>query len=186
MFALAPLAILALALGVRADLVVSTPASITQCSSVTFQISGSSTGPFYAFVVDSTNPCGDALAEIDNISGTSFTWTPNVPSGTSVMIALEADDGTEGWSGAVTIGAGDSSCLTGASSSSSSAASSSSSSSHAASTARSGTTYVAPENVAPSASVAQDQSPTSGASRSVVGVSSIVALVGAAVAALSL
>jgi len=185
MFALAPLAILALALGVRADLVVSTPDSITQCSPVTFQISGSSTGPFYAFVVDSTNPCGDALAEIDNISGTSFTWTPNVPSGTSVMIALEADDGTEGWSGAVTIAAGDSSCLTGASSSSS-VASSSSSSSHAASTARSGTTYVAPENVAPSASVAQDQSPTSGASRSVVGVSSIVALVGAAVAALSL
>lgn len=186
MFALAPLAILALALGVRADLVVSTPDSLTQCQQATFQISGSSQGPYYAFIVNSNDPCGDALQEIDNISGTSFNWNVNVPSGTSVMVALESEDGTEGWSGAITIGSGDGSCL----SSSSSAASSTpaSSSSHAASTAHAGSTYVVPENVAASqsASLAQDQNTTSGASRSVVGVSSIVALVGAAVAALSL
>lgn len=190
MFALASLAVLALAIGARADLVISTPASITQCQPVTFQISGSSTGPYYAFFVDSSNPCGDALAEVDNIAGPSFTWTPNLPAGSSIMVALESEDGTEGWSGAVTIGAGDSSCLTGAASSAAST--------HAAAAA--GTTVAgnpttfsaahttsrtqAPVNAA--SNVPASDSSSNGASRSVVGFGSALALVGAAVAAFAL
>lgn len=181
MFAIASLAVLALALGVRADLVIDTPDSITQCSPVTFQISGSTPGPYYAFVVNSGDPCGNALAEIDNISGNSFTWTPTVPAGTSIAIAIESEDGsTEGWSGAVTIGAGDSGCLTGSSSAPASSSTPATTTTHSTAHA---VTYSAPENVASDAAATTS---TSGASRAVVGASSVLALVGAAVAALSL
>lgn len=191
MFArLASLAVLALAIGARADLVVSTPGSITQCQPVTFQISGSSSGPFFAFIVDSTNPCGDALAEVDNISGSSFTWTPTVAAGTSIMIALESEDGSEGWSGAVTIAAGDNSCLSGASSGASSAPPTTTAAAYSpteliATVAHttSHSASVVPVNAATDLP-ASDSS--NGASRSVVGFGSALALVGAAVAAFAL
>lgn len=188
MFArLASLAVVALAIGARADVVVSTPGSITQCQPVTFQISGSSTGPFYAFFVDGTNPCGDALDELDNISGSSFTWTPKVAPGTSIMVALESEDGTEGWSGAVTVGAGDSSCLSGASSAAATTpATTASPTTLVANVAHttSHTASVVPVNAA--TDLPASGSSNGAGSRAVVGFGSALALVGAAVAAFAL
>jgi hypothetical protein len=184
MFAFTSLALLALAIGVRADLIVSTPPSATQCQDVTFQITGSTTGPFHAFIVDASNPCGDQLDEVLSITGSSFTWTPKANvAGKTVMIALENDDASvEGWSGGVTVAAGDDSCETGASSSSSvntpaAIVTTPHSTTHAAAA-----TYSAPVNAGSDNSndgtVSDD---SSDASRVAVGVSGMLALIGAAV-----
>jgi hypothetical protein len=190
MFAFASLAVLALAIGVRADLVISTPSSATQCQPVTFQISGSTSGPYYAFVVDASNPCGDALAEIDNIQGTSFTWSPTVAAGETVAIALEANDGTEAWSGSFTVGAGDSSCITTSASASSTSTGTTSTPAVAAALTHTTPSTTHTTGTAPPVNAASnaplDNSTHSGASRAVVGFSGMAALIGAAVVAFSL
>lgn len=95
------------------------------------------------FVVKPSDPCGDSLADVHGLSGNSFEWVANVPAGTPVQFEIEDDEGNAGWSGAVTVGAGDASCLSASSSSSSAAEteapSSSASRSTASSTSRSST-----------------------------------------------
>ncbi|KAG8832547.1 hypothetical protein FRB91_009218 [Serendipita sp. 411] len=121
MFAFTSLVVLAIAaLGARADLVISTPPSLTLCQKANFQVTGSNGGSLYAVVVKASDPCGDPLKEID-VTGT-FDWVVNVPAGETVMLAVEDEHGNEAWTGALKIQDGDSSCLTGASASTSTSA----------------------------------------------------------------
>jgi hypothetical protein len=188
MFAFTSLALLALAAIARADtgdLHVDTPvSSATQCQSITFTISGSVTGPFHAFIVDSTNPCGDSIAEILNISGSTFTYTPKADVvGKSVQIALENNDGTaEGWSGAFSVAAGDDSCET----SSTPAATTPAAVAHTTTSRASVASVSAPVNAGSDNTSGTVSDDTSGASRAAVGLSGILALVGAAVVSFAL
>jgi len=189
MFAFTSLALLALAAIARADtgdLHVDTPvSSATQCQSITFTISGTVSGPFAAFIVDSSSPCGDSLDEVLNISGSTFTYTPkaNVV-GKSIQIALENDDGTaEGWSGAFTVAAGNDSCET---SSTSAAATTPAVAAHTTSTRASVPAVSAPVNAGSGNSDSTVSDDTSGASRAAIGLSGVLALVGAAVVSFAL
>ncbi|KAG8832881.1 hypothetical protein FRC17_000451 [Serendipita sp. 399] len=120
MFAFTTLAVLALAaLGARADIVISTPPSLVVCQKANFQVTGwNGQGSLYAVVVKASDPCGDALKEID-VNG-SFDWTVDLPAGERVMVAIEDKDGNEAWTGALEIQPGDSSCVTSAAASSTS------------------------------------------------------------------
>lgn len=181
MFAVATLATLALALQARA-FTVSTPSSLTLCQDAEFDIIGGNSGDTYtAYFVHSEDPCGDELFHIGGLSGTSFNWKVNVTAGTSVMVALDNGTDDEQWTGGVTVTGSDTSCLTGASSSTSSTTSSSSShsSTHAAAT------YTAPINAASSAP-SGTAAATNGASRAVFGISSAIAVLGAAAVGLTL
>lgn len=57
--------------------------------------------PFGNILVTSID-VGCYRKEIEDITGDSFTWTVDLPAGTQVMVALEADSG-EAWSGAVSV-----------------------------------------------------------------------------------
>lgn len=106
------------------------------------------------FVVKPSDPCGDSIADVHGLSGSSFEWVANVPAGTPVQFQIEDDDGNAGWSAALTVTDGDASCLSASSSSApaeteaaSSSARSSASSTSRSSTSRSTATDV-PANVA--------------------------------------
>jgi len=178
MFAIAPLATI-LALAVTASAYgVSTPASLELCKDAKYVISGASaTDKFTAFFVHANDPCGNEIHHID-VTGTEFTWKVNATVGAQIMVAL--DNGTdEQWSGAVTVTGSDTSCVTAAADPAARATSSSSS--------RAGATYNAPVNAASSAPAsATDSGTPNGASRAVFGISSAIALIGAAVVGVSL
>ncbi|CAG7849198.1 SubName: Full=Uncharacterized protein {ECO:0000313/EMBL:CCA74251.1} [Serendipita indica DSM 11827] len=109
--------VLALALGAAADLTLSTPASVPQCGKITFSVGGA-TGGYSMFVVKPSDPCGDSIVDVHGLSGPTFEWIANVPEGTPVQFEVEDNDGNAGWSAALTVGAGDASCLSASSSSS--------------------------------------------------------------------
>jgi len=97
---------------VLADFAINTPALI-QCQDA--KISWEATkGPYNLIVVPAENPCGDALADLGDHTGTSMTWKPTLPAGTKVQLSLEDVNGDEAWSGTITVGAGnDTSCVPG-------------------------------------------------------------------------
>jgi len=179
MFAIAPIAaILALAVSASAyD--ISTPEKLELCQDAKYTITGASaTDHFTAFFLHASDPCGNEIHHID-VTGSEFTWKVNATAGTSIIVAL--DNGTdEKWSGAVTVTGSDTSCVTASSDSAARGSASSSSSS------RTGATYTAPVNAASSAPSATDSGSPSGASRAVFGISSALALIGAAVVGVSL
>jgi len=185
MFALASLAALTLAT-VASGFSVSTPASIELCKPTSWDIIDGGSATYTAYFVYGDNPCGDELYQIGGITGGSFSWTVNmtIPAGESIMVAL--DDGTnEAWSGAVTVTGSDTSCFTAAavsSSSSTSASSSTHSTTHAA-------TYTAPVNAASNVSPTASDAAAAGngaGSRAALGLTSALAVIGAAVVGLSL
>ncbi|KAF9456763.1 hypothetical protein BDZ94DRAFT_1274884 [Collybia nuda] len=95
--------------GVLADFAVNTP-SINQCKDV--KISWEATkGPYNLIVVPAENPCEDVLADLGDHDSTTFTWTPKLAPGTKVQLSVEDADGDEAWSGQITIGKGDTSCI---------------------------------------------------------------------------
>jgi len=102
--------------GARADLVLDTPSSLTQCQNVTITWTPTS-GPYNLIVVPTDDPCGDIIADLGDFDGTSASWNVNVTAGQSVTLSLEDSQGNEAWSGAVTVGGGSSACLDIASSS---------------------------------------------------------------------
>jgi len=96
--------------GARAQLVLYTPASLTQCQPTNITWSASN-GPYNLIAVSSEDPCGDILADIGDFYTTSASWNVNVTAGESITFSLEDGDGNEAWSGSVTVGSGDTSCL---------------------------------------------------------------------------
>ncbi|EEB93923.1 hypothetical protein MPER_07356, partial [Moniliophthora perniciosa FA553] len=69
-------------------------------------------GPYNIPVVPANDPCeGDVLADLGDTDATSVTWKPDLPAGWQVILsALDGND-EEAWSGTITIGGGDSSCV---------------------------------------------------------------------------
>lgn len=100
------------ALGASAQLVLYTPASLNECQNTTITWTAS-TGPYSLFVVDTADPCGDALVDFGDIDGITASWNVNITAGTSVTLTVIDDADNEAWSNAVTIGSGDSSCIIG-------------------------------------------------------------------------
>lgn len=175
MFALAPLAALALAASASA-FSISTPEKLELCKDAKFTISGASASDhFTAFFVHGNDPCGDEIFHLD-VTGSEIVWKVNATAGTSIMVAL--DNGSdEQWSGAVTVTGSDTSCLTSSSSNRGSGSASSSASRTAA--------YTPPANAASSVPSGSDAA-NAGTTRAVFGISSALALIGAAVVGVSL
>lgn len=182
MFAVATIATLALAIQASA-FTVSTPASLTLCQDARFDITGGNSGDTYtAYFVHSNDPCGDELFHISGLSGDHFNWKVNVTAGTSIMIALDNGHDDEQWTGGVTVTGDDTSCLTPASGGGSPSGSSSTSTTTTHTTAG---TYTAPINAGASSAPSGTDASTSAASR-VFGVSSVLAVLGAAAVGLTL
>jgi hypothetical protein len=174
MFAFTSLALLALAAITRAEITVSTPSELVLCKAAEFQISGSTQGPYHAWVTKGSDPCGDAYHEDLAVDGNTFKWTPDLPKGTSVMIEITNDSGdVEGWSGAITISGDDNSCVTTSAAGGTTAT---------RTTANSNRATSVPNNAASTPS----DSTTSGAGRTVFGAASALTVVGAAMAVLAL
>jgi len=103
-----------LAVPAFATFTVDTPV-FTQCQPATLTWAGAASGPVNAIVVGSDDPCGDAVADLGDLTGTSHTWTVALPSGKAYELSLEDADGNEAWSGSITVGpSSDSSCLSNA------------------------------------------------------------------------
>jgi hypothetical protein len=168
MFATKALTIASLILVGAKAFEVSTPSNAFQCGDTPITVTGA-TGQYHLSVIPATNPCdSDALFESDAITDGSYIWKANLPAGTEVVIFVDDDAGNEAWSGAFTVGAGDSSCLS--SSTPASSATPSSSPVDNAYTSQSTPTNVGVKNVSTSPSStptapanAQDNKPSTGA-----------------------
>jgi hypothetical protein len=101
---------------------------MNQCEETTISWQATD-GPYNAIVVAAANPCGDALADLGDFNTTITKWTVTIPAGTVVQVSIVDSKDDEAWSGNITVGAGDSSCLPAAKPTPSSTPSGSSSSS---------------------------------------------------------
>ncbi|GBE87983.1 predicted protein [Sparassis crispa] len=131
--------------------------TIAQCQAVTVTWTSTNNPPYNLVVVNSDDPCGDAIDDLGDYNGLATNWTVNVPAGMSVTFSLMDSQGDEAWSGDMVVGqSDDASCLS-ANSSVSSASSGSSSASvdssaiPAAAEAKT-TLYVSPSFAEPTAS----------------------------------
>ncbi|KAI0661769.1 hypothetical protein C8Q70DRAFT_1052082 [Cubamyces menziesii] len=141
--------------GALADFTVDTPSEITACDSI--QLTWDSTGAktYDVAFVSPEDPCGTTLQDFgDDHTTNHITVKPALAAGTKVMISVIDSDGSEGWSGEITVKAGnDTSCLPGAASSaaSSTQGSTSAASETATSNTASGTTLTVAGAVNPEA-----------------------------------
>jgi hypothetical protein len=92
------------------DFSVQTPV-FTQCALAQFSWDQSS-APYNVILVNSSDPCGEEVANLGDFNGTNLSWTVDLPANWSLMISIEDDNGDEAWSGAITIQpSNDTSCL---------------------------------------------------------------------------
>ncbi|KAL6302403.1 hypothetical protein BKA93DRAFT_793238 [Sparassis latifolia] len=136
--------------------------TIAQCQAVTVTWTSTNNPPYNLVVVNSDDPCGDAIDDLGDYNGLATNWTVNVPAGMSVTFSLMDSQGDEAWSGDMVVGqSDDASCLSANSSDSSSASSTASSGSSSASVDSSAipaeaepktTLYVSPSFAEPTAS----------------------------------
>jgi hypothetical protein len=98
---------------VFAEITITTP-SLAQCqpAHISWTPTNSDQGPFHVMVVNSTDPCGDPLADLGDQTGTSMTWkNVTLVAGTQVEVIIDSftDEGT---STLITVGPSDDySCL---------------------------------------------------------------------------
>ncbi|KAH9903067.1 hypothetical protein C8Q73DRAFT_34199 [Cubamyces lactineus] len=135
--------------GALADFTVVTPSEITQCDSVQLKWDSTGAKTYDVAFVSPEDPCGTTIQDFgDDHTVNHITVKPAVAAGTKVMISVIDSDGQEGWSGEITVKAGnDTSCLPGAASSAaaSTKASSTAATETATSAATSGTTLTVPD-----------------------------------------
>jgi hypothetical protein len=178
MFAFATLTALALAASASA-FSVTTPPTLELCKEAKWEITGgSATDTYQAYFVNGNEPCGDELFPAQTFTGNTFKWTVNITN-VPIMVAFDNGSGDEVWSGSVTVTGSDKSCLTTANA----AASSTGGSGVRATTTRAGVT--APVNAASGTPSASDAA-ANGASRAAFGITSALAVLGAAAVGLSL
>ncbi|EIW57596.1 uncharacterized protein TRAVEDRAFT_126304 [Trametes versicolor FP-101664 SS1] len=125
--------------GALADFTVNTP-EIVQC--VPTKLTWDSTGAksYNVIIVPNDDPCNGVVADLGDHTINHITFTPTLKAGDEVMVSVLDSDENEGWSGKVTVQAGnDTSCIAGASSSVASSSTAKASSS-AALSALAGTT----------------------------------------------
>jgi len=96
---------------VRADITVDT-VGFTQCQPATLSWS-STTGPYNVIIAPSSDPCGEPLVDLGDLTSNTFQWSKvNITAGTQVMISVLDDTDVEGWSGVITVqSSNDNSCL---------------------------------------------------------------------------
>jgi len=110
--------------GALAEFPVSTPDSLTQCGPGHVGWDPR-TGPYHVFVVNPDDPCGEEIADLGETDKTWLDFTVSWAAGTKVQLYIEDATGDDAWSGALTIGEGDGSCLTGGADAAAAAAASS-------------------------------------------------------------
>ncbi|EIN04805.1 hypothetical protein PUNSTDRAFT_92211 [Punctularia strigosozonata HHB-11173 SS5] len=93
-------------------LTINTPTSVVQCQPIQLTWSDG-TAPYFLSLLPGGQPSATPLESFDSTTSTSFTWTVNLPSGTSVTAQIKDSTGTIAYSDIFTIQSGsDSSCLT--------------------------------------------------------------------------
>ncbi|KAJ7067035.1 hypothetical protein C8F01DRAFT_1120055 [Mycena amicta] len=98
--------------------------TLTQCGSALITWDETK-GPYNLVVVNSTEPCGDILADLGDHAGNTIHWTVDFPAGSTLMLSLEDADQQEAWSQAIVVGkSDDASCLDNAAAASSTKATS--------------------------------------------------------------
>jgi len=108
-------ALVALALGgsALAQLMIQTPAALTECQPVLISWSGG-TAPYFVAVIPGGQPSASALENFPEQNGTSTTWTVDLAAGTSVAFKVTDGTGEINYSQAVTIVPGSSTACVGA------------------------------------------------------------------------
>jgi len=104
---------------VHADLTVATPVGVTQCQPtlISWTVTAGTSGPFSASVIPGGQASAAPLENFPTTSDTSFTWTVDIPAGTSITIQVRDAAGQLHYSAPVTILAGSTtSCSSGVSS----------------------------------------------------------------------
>ncbi|KZO91560.1 hypothetical protein CALVIDRAFT_541729 [Calocera viscosa TUFC12733] len=111
MFVATAFALLALLPAALAQITVATPPSVVTCEPVSLSWTGG-TGPYFVSAIPGGQPGATALESFPEQTGNSFTWTVNLPAGTSITIQVRDSTGTIQYSSPITIQAGpDSSCV---------------------------------------------------------------------------
>jgi len=139
--------------------------TLNQCAPATVGFTAPE-GTYYVAIVPANDACSGApFAEFHDVSsGTVDVAAVNIASGTQVQAYVTGADGTEYWSGVLTVGDGDSACLGASSSSASVAEATESSSSAASSASTSPTAYVVPANNVANTVYRASSTPSSGSS----------------------
>lgn len=93
--------------------VIDTPSSLVQCQPVALTFHDG-TAPYFISVLPGGQPSAEALIRFpEQASAGTFTWTVNLPAGTSVSLAITDSTGAQNFAQQVTIQQGNSdSCLT--------------------------------------------------------------------------
>ncbi|KAI0250248.1 hypothetical protein BJV78DRAFT_600444 [Lactifluus subvellereus] len=83
----------------------------TQCAPAHFNWDNTA-GPYNIIIANSSDPCGDSVADLGDHNDNSATWNVTVPAGWTVVISIEDSQGDEAWSGPITVQhSDDNSCL---------------------------------------------------------------------------
>lgn len=95
-----------------ADFAISSP-KFTQCKEA--DISWAKTAgqqSYNLIIVNASNPCGDALADLGDHEGTKISWKVALPAGLEVQLSLEDSNGDEAWSQTIKVAdSDDASCV---------------------------------------------------------------------------
>ncbi|WVR07122.1 hypothetical protein IAU60_004163 [Kwoniella sp. DSM 27419] len=95
-----------------ADLTIQTPASLIQCQPALLAWGGGA-APYYVAVIPGSQASAAAIKDFGEQTGTSMTWTVDIPAGTSITLKVTDSSGAVNYNQAVTIQPGSSnSCLT--------------------------------------------------------------------------
>ncbi|KAG5353529.1 hypothetical protein C0989_005976 [Termitomyces sp. Mn162] len=95
--------------GAVAQFMINTPTNVVVCQPILLTWTGG-TGPY--FLVITGQPNGQALEDLGMVQSTQFSWTVNIPAGTSIGLTLRDSTGQIAQSAAFTINPGnDNSCL---------------------------------------------------------------------------
>jgi len=99
-----------LAAPVLADFAINSP-QLTQCKDAKISWEGTK-GPYNLIVVNSTDPCGDSVADLGDHDDTQITWKVALPGNYKVQLSLEDANGDEAWSSIIEVEhSDDTSCL---------------------------------------------------------------------------
>ncbi|KAL8283947.1 hypothetical protein RQP46_005060 [Phenoliferia psychrophenolica] len=97
--------LLAATLALGQTLMINSPSSLVQCQPTLLSWSGG-TAPYYVTVIPGGEPSATPLESFAETSATSYTWTVDIASGTSITIALKDSTGALAYTAQSTIQAG--------------------------------------------------------------------------------
>ncbi|PAV16636.1 hypothetical protein PNOK_0825600 [Pyrrhoderma noxium] len=146
-------------------LTINTPSSIVQCEPSLLSWSDG-TAPYYLSILPGGETTATALESFSSTSDTSYTWTVDIASGTSITLSIKDSTGTVAYSDTITIqSSSDSSCLSSSSASGTSSGSTSTGTSGTTATGTSSTGTATGSSTGTSTSSSSSSSSSSGAIR---------------------